>query len=161
MGKIRYNSLGIVYHVLKKSPEHRVTFFTADHPSPYSILETVAQGSTQAHLFCELTPEFVKTVASDKKQNSMSDMTLDATRRLYPALDEELAYSVNQWIEYMLPVFYPGYIAEMNKFVSAQAEEKRSIYYCGDYLSQALVGGACSSGKHTADTIIRHYGGIS
>lgn len=88
-------------------------------------------------------------------------MTLDATRRLYPALDEELAYSVNQWIEYMLPVFYPGYIAEMNKFVSAQAEEKRSIYYCGDYLSQALVGGACSSGKHTADTIIRHYGGIS
>ena len=155
--RIRYNSLGIVYHVLKNNPPHRITFYTAEHPSPHSIVETVPERHTKAFLFCELTPESIDKVAKEQAQEKMAEMTMEQTRQLYPALDEEIDYSVNQWIEHMLPVFYPGYINLMKNFVSQQEAQRQNIYYCGDYLSQALVGGACSSGKRTAETIIRHY----
>lgn len=156
MDKIRYNSLGVVYHVLKRNPEHEITFYTRDHPSPLAILEAVPERNNKPHLFCELAPETVRQVANDSTQDRMDKLIMDDARKQYAALDQELDYSVNQWIEHMLPVFYPGYITPLKRFVEYQHAGPQSIYYCGDYLSQALVGGACESGKRVAEEIGKH-----
>ena len=155
--KVRYNSLGIIYYVLNSSPAHTITLFPAAHPSSLAVMETIPDRNGKACLFCELSPETVTDVSRQNKQDQMAEMIKEATRKLYPSLDEELIYSVNQWIEYMLPVFYPGYIRLMNNFNDYQNNRRQSIYYCGDYLSQALAGGACASGKRIAQSIIRHY----
>lgn len=158
MSKIRYNSLGIVYHVLKRNPDHAITFYTRDHPSPLAILETVPERNNKPHLFCELAPETVRQVAKESAQDRMDQLIIDDTRKHYAALDQELDYSVNQWIEHMLPVFYPGYIAPLKQFIEYQSTGSQSVYYCGDYLSQALIGGACESGKRVAELICKHNG---
>lgn len=160
MDKIRYNSLGIVYHVLKFDPEHAITFYTRDHPSPLAILEAVPERNNKPHLFCELAPETVRQVSNESAQDRMDKLIIGDTRKRYAALDQELDYSVNQWIEHMLPVFYPGYIAPLKQFIEHQRAGPQSIYYCGDYLSQALIGGACDSGKRVAELIIKHHGAI-
>lgn len=157
MEKIRYNSLGIVYHILKQSPEHGITFYTRDHPSPLAILESVPERNNKPHLFCELSPEMVKQVIREREQENMDQLIIEDTRKRYTNLDQELDYSINQWIEHMLPVFYPGYITPLKKFVNYQNSSPQSIYYCGDYLSQALVGGACDSGKRVAEIIGKYY----
>jgi len=157
-GKIRYNSLGIVYHVLKNSPEHRLTFFTQNHSSPLAILESVPEKNNKPNLFCELAPETVKNVGEAGCQDTMDELIIEDSCAHYPALDKDLDYSVNQWIEHMLPVFYPGYIAHLDKFSVYQNSTPNSIYYCGDYMAQALVGGACDSGKRVAEQIRRHHG---
>ena len=155
--KIKYNSLGIVYFVLKHVPKHSVTFYTQDHPSPLAILESVTGENNKPHLFCELTPETLIEVAHMQGQDTMDKLIMDDARKRYPLLAENLDYSVNQWIEHMLPVFYPGYISSLKQFIEHQDTAPQSIYYCGDYLSQALVGGACASGKDAAMTIINHW----
>jgi oxygen-dependent protoporphyrinogen oxidase len=139
-GKVRYNSLGIVYHVLKNSAEHGLTFYTQDHSSPLAILESVPERNNKPHLFCELAPETVKNVEEAGWQDIMDEMIIEDSRALYPALDSELDYSVNQWIEHMLPVFYPGYITHLDKLSVYQSSTPNSVYYCGDYMAQALVG---------------------
>lgn len=157
MKTIRYNSLGIVYYILKKDVDHGITFFTREHPSPLAILETVPEKDNKPHLFCELSPETVTEVANDDLRDGMDQLIIHEIKKRRSKLDQELDYSVNQWIEHMLPVFYPGYIAAIRQFIDHQDSHPQSIYYCGDYLSQALVGGACDSGKRLASLIARHH----
>ncbi len=155
--KIKYNSMGVVYYILKKADKHSVTFYTQKHPSSLALLEVVKNEKNKHHLFCELSPERAREIADKQNQTEMDTLILEDVRKRYPELDKQLDYSVNQWIEHMLPVFYPGYIASLKTFREQQAASAKSIYYCGDYLSQALVGGACFSGKDTAMQIIRHW----
>ena len=68
--------------------------------------------------------------------------------------DGEIA---QQRIENMLPLFYPGYLKELNAFKQYQASGKKQIYYAGDYMSHALLGGACRSGEEVAQAIIAAY----
>tara|TARA_B100001123_G_C14385724_1_gene660753 strand:- start:148 stop:453 length:306 start_codon:yes stop_codon:yes gene_type:complete len=64
---------------------------------------------------------------------------------------------VQQRIENMLPLFYPGYLKELSAFEHYQTTGKKQIYYTGDYMSHALLGGACRSGEDVARTIIKAY----
>ncbi len=155
--KIKYNPLGIVYYVLDKIDKHEITFYTQEHPSTLAILETVNSADNKHHLFCELTPESAQIMHANQNQTRMDSLIKEDVRKLYPELDKQLSYSVNQWIEHMLPVFYPGYISSLKAFRQQQSASAQSIYYCGDYLSQALVGGACASGKESAMQIINHW----
>lgn len=156
--KIKYNSLGIVYFVLKQLDKHEVTFYTEDHPTSLAILEAVPGKNNKPHLFCELSPESVRDIDLNNKQAAMQDLVIDDVRKQFQQLDNSLDYSVTQWIEHMLPVFYPGYISLVNSFKEQQQASPQAIYYCGDYLSQALVGGACASGKNVATQIIKDWG---
>ncbi len=57
----------------------------------------------------------------------------------------------------MLPLFYPGYLKELREFESYQMRGRKQIYYVGDYMSHALVGGACQSGEDIARAVISDW----
>ena len=75
---------------------------------------------------------------------------MDKLRALLPGIDHLIHDHHSQWIDAMLPLFPPGYAAKMAEFRRRQAETQRRIYYCGDYLAQALVTGAAASGARAA-----------
>ena len=64
---------------------------------------------------------------------------------------------VEQRIENMLQLFYPGYLKKLSAFEQYQGSGKKQIYYAGDYMSHALLGGACRSGEEVAQSIIAAY----
>ena len=64
---------------------------------------------------------------------------------------------VQQRIGNMLRLFYPGYLKKLSAFEQYQASGKKQIYYVGDYMSHALLGGACQSGEEVAQAIISAY----
>ena len=84
-----------------------------------------------------------------------NDLPDDVARHL------ELGYGhvVQQRIENMLPLFYPGYLKELSAFERYQTSGKKQIYYAGDYMSHALLGGACRSGEDVAQAVISDWGG--
>ncbi|QIB67059.1 protoporphyrinogen/coproporphyrinogen oxidase [Kineobactrum salinum] len=158
LADVRYNALGVVYHVLKNSPAHGINFYTRDHPSALAILETVPErDNNKPHLFCELSPEAVEQASREGLQGELGQLVRRDVAQLYPGLERELDHTVSQWIEPMLPVFYPGYIASLRRFAEHQRGARQAIYYCGDYMAQALVGGACGSGRDIARLIGEHY----
>jgi oxygen-dependent protoporphyrinogen oxidase len=79
-------------------------------------------------------------------------------RELHPTLDRDCIDRHSQWLERMLPVFYPGYARAMAAFRDRQSAARKNVYFCGDYLAQALVTGAAASGERVARDIIGHWG---
>ena len=107
-----------------------------------------------------LSPEAVKKlktqpVVEGELPPIWNDLPDDVARHL------ELGYGhvVQQRIENMLPLFYPGYLKKLSTFERYQTSEKKLIYYAGDYLSHALLGGACRSGEDVAQAVISDWGG--
>ena len=83
----------------------------------------------------------------------LDDLPDDIARHL-DLYDGEIA---QQRIENMLPLFYPGYLKELSTFERYQTSGTKRIYYAGDYMSHALLGGACRSGEDVAQAIISAY----
>jgi oxygen-dependent protoporphyrinogen oxidase len=86
-------------------------------------------------------------------------MIHDHVCRLFPDLDRRAIAHTEQWIEHKLPLPYPGYVAHLARFRAWQESGPRRVYFCGDYLAQALVTGACASGAATASLVARHWSG--
>ena len=80
-------------------------------------------------------------------------------RELYQNLDRDCADIHRQWIPHMLPIFYPGYARAMAAFRDRQSAARRQVYFCGDYLAQALITGAAASGERAARDILRYWSG--
>ena len=74
-------------------------------------------------------------------------------------LDRGYGHVVQQKIENMLPLFYPDYLKELSVFETYQTSGKKQIYYAGDYMSHALLGGACRSGEDVAQAVIVDWAG--
>jgi oxygen-dependent protoporphyrinogen oxidase len=55
-------------------------------------------------------------------------------------------------------VFYPGYARSITAFRDRQSAARRRVYFCGDYLAQALITGAAASGERAARDIAGHWG---
>jgi oxygen-dependent protoporphyrinogen oxidase len=101
-------------------------------------------------LYCQLSPELSQKLKDEGLTSQLYAEIKETLINYCPGLEIDEGSVVNQWIDHMLPVFYPGFIKKIVKFQQYQEHAPRNIYYCGDYLSQALVEGACQSGNHTA-----------
>jgi oxygen-dependent protoporphyrinogen oxidase len=157
---VEYNSLGIVHCLTQSREKNGITFFPRRHPCGLSILEisdSDADAAWPSKLYCQLTPELVQRAQKEAKTNHLLELVQPAISALYPRLVVDQAHTVNQWIENMLPLFYPGYIGHLRSFLHYQESTRHRIYYCGDYLAQALVEGACHSGTRVAESISSHW----
>lgn len=157
---VKYNSLGIV-HVLSRNREKTgVTFFPRQHPGGLSILEISDSGADAAwpsKLYCQLAPELAEQAQNEAKTDNLFELIQPTLLAQCPGLGTDREHIVNQWIENMLPLFYPGYIGKLSAFLQYQENTRHRIYYCGDYLSQALLEGACLSGFRAAENIALHW----
>jgi oxygen-dependent protoporphyrinogen oxidase len=55
-------------------------------------------------------------------------------------------------------MFYCGYGASVRRFLTRRAAARQRLYFCGDYLAQALVTGAAASGAAAARQIAADWG---
>lgn len=160
---IRYTDVGIVYYILNKKPERLNRWYTTSHSSKFALYEqydedsVVPEGHTQPpHLYCELSPEVKDRIKAEGGQNDLDKYARAQAQELYPDLENELVDVVEQWIDEMLPEWYVGYVKKMRDFLLEHESQPRSLYFCGDYLSNSHTGGACASGARIAATIGRH-----
>lgn len=165
---VRYTRGARVYYAIKnRSARPERTWFTRNHPSKVSLYHVsvadpfTPEGFTQpAHLQAELTPDVSRQVAADCNQANLESYIRSDVVKLYPALDQDLISIAPQWWDEMLPEWYPGYTKLVAAFLDAQeagvaSGKSRTIYFCGDYLSQSHTGGACASGRRVAKLISR------
>lgn len=160
LASVRYNALGIVHYQLNRQVEPAMQFFTRDAAGGIATWQQIAGNEGQApQLYAQLSPEAVEEAKRRSMTDRLDELVAQRLRGLYPDLDRDCVDLHNQWIEHMLPVFYPGYARAMAGFRDSQSAMRRKVYFCGDYLAQALLTGAAASGERAAHDIARHWGG--
>lgn len=158
---VRYNSLGIVHYRLNRQVEPAMQFFTRAAAGPVATWQQVPGNETTgeaAQLYAQLSPEAVREAIERGMTDRLDELVSDRVRALYPGLDRDCADLHNQWIARKLPVFYPGYARSMSDFRERQSASPKKVYFCGDYLAQALITGAAASGERAARDIANHWG---
>jgi oxygen-dependent protoporphyrinogen oxidase len=158
---VRYNPLGIVHYRLDRPVEPAMQFFTRATGRVVSTWQQIPGNETTgqaAQLYAQLSPEATEEARSLGMTDRLDELVDGRVRELYPELDRACADRHGQWIERMLPVFYPGYARAMAAFRDRQSAARRNVYFCGDYLAQALITGAAASGERAARDIVTHWG---
>jgi oxygen-dependent protoporphyrinogen oxidase len=159
---VKYSSGYIVHFGIDGSVEPSVRFFSRDVNPSIAAVEIVDQSripsSYLSRLSVYLSPEAViernsEPVVDGELHAILNDLPDDVAR----LLDRGYGHVVRQRIKNMLPLFYPGYLKELSTFESYQMRGKKQIYYAGDYMSHALLGGACRSGEDVAQAIIADW----
>jgi oxygen-dependent protoporphyrinogen oxidase len=161
LATVRYNSLGIVHYQLDRPVEPAMKFFTRDTSGSIATWQQVPgnEATEQApQLYVQLSPEAVAEAEARDMTDRLDELVADRVRTLYPSLDRDCADLHNQWIARKLPVFYPGYARSITAFRDRQSAARRRVYFCGDYLAQALITGAAASGERAARDIAGHWG---
>lgn len=153
---VRYNPLGIVHYRLNRQIEPAMKFFAC--AGPVSTWQQIPGGQGRSpQLYAQLSPEATEQARRRGLTDRLDGLVESRVRELYPDFDRDCDDRHSQWIERMLPVFYPGYARAMAAFRDRQSAARRSVYFCGDYLAQALVTGAAASGERAARDIVRHW----
>ncbi len=156
--RVRYNSSGIVHYALDGDLPEVLEFATTDVATRIATWQQIpAHDGAGAGLYCQLTPEATREAIARGLTDRLDDLLRDEIRTRIPDVDTRITHLVNQWIPRMLPLFYPGYGHEVARFLQWQAQARKRVYYCGDYLGQALLNGACESGAATARLIRSHW----
>ncbi len=159
---VRYNKLGVVHYALDGDIPAELEFSGRQSTTRIATWQQLPAapeaGRSHAQLYCQLTPEAAEEAQRLGLSDSLDTLIRPEIRQRIPRFDGWVHTVVNQWIPYKLPVFYPGYCRKVVEFLAWQAKESRSVYYCGDYLSQALLTGACASGNAIAQAILAHHG---
>ncbi|MCB1444419.1 MAG: FAD-dependent oxidoreductase [Rhizobiaceae bacterium] len=153
MDMVRYNPLGMVHVRLNRQVAPRMNFFADRSGGTIATYQQIpgneAQGSLP-QLYAQLTPEANRRARDEGLTDRLDAIVADDLRRLYPTLEADQADHHNQWVARMLPEFYPGYAAQVRRFLDRQAAGRGRLQFCGDYLAQALVTGASASGRAAA-----------
>ncbi|MEE4350161.1 MAG: FAD-dependent oxidoreductase [Pacificimonas sp.] len=164
--QVRYTDCGIVYYILDRKPERMNRWYPSSHPNTFALYEQydedsiVPENHTQPpHLYCEISPEAKEKIKAENGQHNLDKYARPQALELYPNLENELVDVVEQWIDEMLPEWYVGYATKMREFLLDHEAQKRSLYFCGDYLSNSHTGGACASGARVAATVEKHLAG--
>jgi oxygen-dependent protoporphyrinogen oxidase len=159
LAAVRYNSLGIVHYALQGELPRAMEFATRRQATRIATWQqSPAQHGQPALLYCQLTPEAVHEAQAQGLSGDLDRLIGDEVRARVPELDQRLAHRHNQWIAHKLPTFYPGYLARVRGYLGWRARQPQRLYLCGDYLSQALLNGACASGQQAADLIAAQWG---
>lgn len=155
---VRYNSLGVVHYGLNRPLPPAMIFAMREMPTriaTYQQLSAAPQaGRPLQQLYCQLTPEAAEEAVGRGLTDDLDSLIRDELRARLPEFDSMVVQVVNQWIARKLPVFYPGYGRRVERFQAWQARTDAPIAYCGDWLSQALLTGACASGERAAQWLI-------
>jgi len=158
---VRYNSLGVVHYAVTGDIAPAMRFARRDKPTLLSTYQQLPaspqQGRPKAQVYCQLTPEATSAASTEGSLASLEQRVRADVRQYLPDIDQRIADSFVQWIEHKLPIPYPGFAAKVTAFREWQRHERRRVYFCGDYLAQALVTGACASGAEAADVVMRHW----
>lgn len=158
---VRYNSLGIVHYRLNRPVAPAMQFFTRAAAGAVATWQQVPGNEATGEapqLYAQLSPEAVGQAIERGMTDRLDELVKDRVRALYPSLDSDCADLHNQWIARKLPVFYPGYAKSMAAFRERQSASRQKVYFCGDYLAQALITGAAASGERAARDIANHWG---
>ena len=156
---VKYSSGYIVHFGIDCSVEPSVRFFSRDVNPSIAAVEIVDQSTIPSSYLSRLSVYLSPEAVIERKSGSVVDGELPAIWNDLPDdvtryLDRGYGHVVQQKIENMLPLFYPGYLKELREFESYQMRGKQQIYYAGDYMSHALLGGACRSGEDVAQAIM-------
>ncbi|SDV51183.1 protoporphyrinogen/coproporphyrinogen oxidase [Chitinasiproducens palmae] len=158
LGAVRYNALGVVHYGLNRPLPPALCFAMRGMPTriaTYQQLPAAPQaGRPLPQLYCQLTPEAADEAVARGRTGELDSLIRDELRARLPDFDTQVGHVVNQWIPRKLPVFYPGYGRRVAHFQAWQAQADAPVVYCGDWLSQALLTGACASGERAAGWLI-------
>ena len=159
---VKYSSGSIVHFGIDCSVEPSVRFFSRDVNPSIAAVEIVDQSTIPSSYLSRLSVYLSPEAVIERKSGSVVDGELPAIWNDLPDdvtryLDRGYGHVVQQKIENMLPLFYPGYLKELRVFESYQMRGKQQIYYAGDYMSHALLGGACRSGEDVAQAIMSDW----
>jgi oxygen-dependent protoporphyrinogen oxidase len=158
LAAVRYNSLGVVHYSLCGQSEATLEFALKKRHTRIATWQLSAaqavDGEARSVLYCQLTPEAVQEAIAQGCTDNIDQLLRDEVRSRIPDFDSRLLYTFNQWIACKLPVFYPGYGKTVDTFLRWQSAAPRQIYYCGDYLAQSLVNGACHSAMGVVQAIV-------
>jgi protoporphyrinogen/coproporphyrinogen III oxidase len=155
---VRYNSLGVVHYGFALPLPPKMNFSMRGLPGRIATYQQLpaapANGRPLAQIYCQLTPEAADEAVRRGLEHELDVLIRDELRARIPGFDEHVVQVTNQWIARKLPVFSPGYGARVNAFWRWQEARGQSgaspVVYCGDWLSQALLTGACASGERAA-----------
>jgi protoporphyrinogen/coproporphyrinogen III oxidase len=159
---VRYNSVGIAHYLLNRQVAPQMKFFTRAASGPIATWQQIPgdEAIGQApQLYAQLSPEAVAEAKGRGMTERLDELLAKRVRELFPSLDRDCADIHNQWIARMLPIFYPGYARAMTAFRDRQSAAHRRVYFCGDYLAQALITGAVASGERAARDVLRYWSG--
>ena len=160
LSAVRYNSLGIVHYALRGTLPPTLEFAMKRSPTRISTWQLSAapdvDGEARTVLYCQLTPEAVQEAIDLSCTDNVDRLIRDEIRSRIPDFDDRVAFQFNQWIACKLPVFYTGYGQQVADFLQWQNEAPRQVYFCGDYLAQSLLNGACHSATTVVQAIGRH-----
>jgi len=162
LAAVRYNSLGILHVALKGDLPPLLEFApgsaqTRSRTRIATWQQTPARGDTPALLYCQLTPEAVQEAINTQQTGRLQHLLWPEIQNRLPDVDPRVIHVVNQWIPHKLPMFYPGYGKEVVQFLQWQQAHRQRVYFCGDWLSQPLLNGACRSGHDAAMSVIEHW----
>jgi oxygen-dependent protoporphyrinogen oxidase len=156
---LRYNSLGVVHYALDGDVPPTMRFLDPAEGGTLATFQTLPAapkaGRPRAQLYCQLTPEASRAAQAEGWTTALDAHIRSDVRRLFPELDTRLHGIAEQWIPHKLPLPTPGYIAHLARFRAWHSAAPRRVHFCGDYMRQALVTGACASGLETAALIVK------
>lgn len=161
---VRYNSLGAIHYSLRQDVVALLKVFTRRSGRLLGLFEQVPAASASSGrpgLYVQAGPESTEAIRADPERRIEPVLQNDLLA-LFPSLEDQVTERVEQWIEHMLPVPYPGYARTVREFEKFMRDSPQRVHYCGDYLGQALVTGACATGarvaQRLADQIARQRG---
>jgi oxygen-dependent protoporphyrinogen oxidase len=159
---VKYSSGYIVHFGIDCSVEPSVRFFSRDVNPSIAAVEIVDQSRIPSSYLSRLSVYLSPEAVIERKSEPVVDGELHAIWNDLPddvarLLDLGYGHVVRQRTKNMLPLFYPGYLQELSVFENYQMHGKKQIYYAGDYMSHALLGGACTSGEDVAQAIISDW----
>ena len=159
---VKYSGGYVVHFGIDRSVEPYVRFFSRDVSTSIAGVEIVDQSTIPSSYLSRISVYLSPEAVIEQKSQPVVDGELPAIWNDLPDdvarhLDLGYGHVVRQRIKNMLPLFYPGYLKELSAFESYQTSGKKQIYYAGDYMSHALLGGACRSGEDVAQAIISDW----
>ena len=157
---VTYNPTGIMHYQIDREPSDYMTFFdqaTADTIAVYQTEKGDRKEGRVHQVFAQLSPSAVAAATQSGQQADLHSLISERLRILYPDIEADIQDSHGQWIDRMLPLFYVGYLNILHNFLTNRKMKRQNIYFCGDYLSQALVTGAAHSGFRAAADIARDW----
>ena len=155
-GQVKYNSYGSVHYLLDRKMDESMCFYARDAAHGVSLLQKTPLGS-RTQIYAQLSPEAVARARSEGSTDQLDQVISKRMSTLCPDVEEHCIERHSQWIERMLPLFQPGYCSALRAFRARQNAAPKQIYFCGDYLYQALVNGAVASGHAASESLARDW----
>ena len=153
---LRYNSLGVVHYALREDVPPVMRFIDQGEGlsiATYQQLPAAPQAGRDEGT--TLLPAHARGDAGWRRYRG------DGAQGCAPAV----ARILTGWLRptpcsgssTSCPCPIPDSRRKMAQFREWQAAAPRRVYFCGDYLAQALVTGACASGVRTAGLVAQHW----